>query len=53
MEGEDFSGTNNQEAGVDEADFVKPTATTSTILRGTNFTSLAFLNLAPLKLPQR
>ena len=23
VEGEDFSGTNNQEAGVDEADFVK------------------------------
>jgi len=36
VEGEDFSGTNNQEAGVDEADFVKTDGYHIYYLQGTN-----------------
>ena len=49
VEGEDFSGTNNQEAGVDEADFVKTDGYHIYYLQGKTSTSLAFLNSAPLK----
>ena len=47
--GEDFSGTNNQEAGVDEADFVKTDGYHIYYLKGRTCTSLASQNSAPLR----
>ena len=49
VEGEDFSGTNNQEAGVDEADFVKTDGYHIYYLKGRTCTSLASQNSAPLR----
>jgi len=50
VEGEDYSGTNNQEAGVDEADFVKTDGYHIYYLQGSTSTSSAFQSLVPLRL---
>ena len=51
-EGVDFSGTNNQERGVDEADFLKTDGYHVYYLQGQQLTSLQFRSLVKLNLRQ-
>lgn len=49
QEGTDFSGTNNQEAGVDEADFVKATGAYIYVLNGNRLEILGTPNVGELE----